>query len=131
MALQGLSPTCSPQYLALTEANTSLTQENTLLKEDLLWLQYHQRRNNLVFDAIPEEMGEKDQSLSHIRFMLIVMCNIVNLQCQIVINSITYSNLQEHLLINKNNSENKCNLFFWMLPQFMTEKYRAPSGDQT
>ena len=37
----------------LTEANRSLTQENTELKEDLLQLEYHQRRNNLVFDGIP------------------------------------------------------------------------------
>ena len=26
-------------------------------------------------------------------------------------------------------SDNKCNLFFRTLQQFMTEKYRAPSGE--
>ena len=36
--------------------------------------------------------------------MLIVMYNIVNLHCQIVINSILYSNLQHLLVVNKNNS---------------------------
>ena len=38
---------------SLTEANRSLTQENTQLE-------YHQRRNNLVFDGNPEEKGETD-----------------------------------------------------------------------
>ena len=46
---------------SLTEANRSLTEENTQLKEDLPQLEYHQRRNNIVFDGIPEENCESDQ----------------------------------------------------------------------
>ena len=43
---------------SLTEPCRSITQENTQLKEDLLQLEYHQRRSNLVFDGIHEENGE-------------------------------------------------------------------------
>ena len=47
---------------SLSEANESLTQQNTQLKEDLLQLEYHKRRNHLVFDGIPEKKGEANQS---------------------------------------------------------------------
>ena len=46
---------------SLTEANRSLPQGNTQLKEDLLQVEHHQGRNNLVFDGIPEENSETDQ----------------------------------------------------------------------
>ena len=61
----GLTETISNLFTtvsSITEASRSLPQENTQLKEDLVQLEYHQRRNNLVFDGIPEEKGETDSS---------------------------------------------------------------------
>lgn len=40
--------------LQMEKEITTLRSENTELKEHLLHLEYHQRRNNLLFDGIPE-----------------------------------------------------------------------------
>ena len=44
----------------LREGNKMLKQQNTALENKLTLLEYHQRRNNLLFDGIQEEYSETD-----------------------------------------------------------------------
>lgn len=45
------------QVESLEREQVALRNENSLLQEKLLLLEFHQRRNNLIFDGIPEAVG--------------------------------------------------------------------------
>ena len=62
----------------LSKANKSLTEGNTPFKENLLQLEYHQRRNKLVFDGIPEVKGETDFSCYEEIWNILVTIPIMN-----------------------------------------------------
>ena len=42
------------------KCNVSLESENIKLKEKLLEMEYHQKRNNLIFEGIFDTQGESD-----------------------------------------------------------------------
>lgn len=52
----------SKKVIAIERDNTALKIENTDLKERLLLLEFHQRRNNLIFEGIEEEIEDKFES---------------------------------------------------------------------
>lgn len=56
-ALSSRVDSLTSKVTKLEEENVRIKSENCDLHEKLLLLEYHQRRNNLVFDGIPEVNG--------------------------------------------------------------------------